>query len=431
MASRSASANRTFDLVIIGGGINGAGIACDAAGRGLKTALLESDDFASGTSSRSSKLIHGGLRYLEYYDFRLVRKSLSERELLMKKACHITRPLRFVIPVVPRTRPAWMVRLGLFLYDHLAARRHLKGTETIRFADTPGRLGFQPHLKKGFVYSDCWVDDARLVIANLQGAEEEGAIVMPRTKFKTAHRETGGWAIRAFDKDNAKGIIMHARIIVNAAGPWAATIAGSVSGAAGDFSARLVRGSHIVTPRLYAGSHATMLQHEDRRVVVTIPYETDYTLIGTTEETHHGDPRKVAISERERNDLIATVNQFFARKISASDIVWSYAGVRPLFEEGKSRDTNPTTVTRDYAFKIDRGADGTGAPLLTILGGKLTTYRLLAVHVLKMLKPFLQANTKPGKTGDSRLPGADIGQDGSFAWPTNLPRSTRAFPQSC
>lgn len=410
----------SYDLLVIGGGINGAGIAADAAGRGLKVALLESTDFASGTSSRSSKLIHGGLRYLEYYDFRLVRESLSERERLMKKARHIAWPLRFVMPVVKGTKPSWLVRIGLFLYDHLAPRVTLKGTETVRLSQKPDRMGFRDDFDKAFVYSDCWVDDARLVVANLQGAEADGADIYARTAFKTAERQGDGWRITALDQDTNSVLTLRAKIIVNATGPWAVPIAQSVPGVTTDYSAKLVRGSHIILPKLYDGDNATMLQVGDGRIVVTMPYETDYTLVGTTDHQHDDDPRRVEITEGERDYLLGTANKFFARQSSVDDIAWTYSGVRPLFEEGKSRDSNPTTVTRDYSFKLDRGTDGSGAPFLTILGGKLTTYRRLADHVFRELKPVLPADVGPSKTGDSLLPGADVGSEGPFAYAKTL-----------
>ncbi len=418
--SHSGHSDKTYDLMVIGGGINGAGIACDAAGRGLKTALLESVDFGSGTSSRSSKLIHGGLRYLEYYDFRLVRESLSERERLMNKARHIAWPLRFVMPVVPQSRPAWLVRIGLFLYDHLASRATLKGTETVLLSQKPGRLGFKRQYDKAFVYSDCWVDDARLVVANLQGAQADGADIYARSQFKTADRIGDHWRVGVLDEDTGSEVTLHARIIVNAAGPWAVPIAKSIPGIATDYSAKLVRGSHIIVPRLYDGDNATMLQLGDERIVVTMPYEGDYTLIGTTDAEHPGDPRDAQITEAERDYLLEAANLFFERQTGVDDIVWTYSGVRPLFEEGTSRDDNPTTVTRDYSFKIDTGADGKGAPFLTVLGGKLTTYRRLADHVMANLKPFLPADTGPGKTKDSLLPGADIGPDGPPAYAEGL-----------
>lgn len=412
--------NDGYDLLVIGGGINGAGVAVDAAGRGLKVALLESVDFASGTSSRSSKLIHGGLRYLEYYDFRLVRESLSERERLMKKAAHIAWPLRFVMPVVPGTKPSWLVRIGLFLYDHLAPRVTLKGTETVHLSKTTGRMGFRDTFDKAFVYSDCWVDDARLVVANLKGAEAEGADIYARTAFETAERVGDGWRVTARDEDTNSLVTLKARIVVNAAGPWAVPIAQSVPDVSTDYSAKLVRGSHIILPRLYDGDHATMLQVGDGRVVVTMPYEGDYTLVGTTDNDHDDDPRRVGITPAERDYLLGVANKFFARQSTLDDIAWTYSGVRPLFEEGKSRDSNPTTVTRDYSFKLDRGADGKGAPFLTILGGKLTTYRRLAEHVMRELKPLLPADVGPGRTGDSTLPGADIGPEGPVAYGEKL-----------
>lgn len=428
--SQRRDINEIYDLIVIGGGINGAGIAVDAAGRGLKVALLESSDFASGTSSRSSKLVHGGLRYLEYSDFRLVRESLSERERVMKKARHIVWPLRFVMPVVEQSRPAWIVRIGLFLYDHLAPRVTLKGTETIRLSEKPGRMGFREKFDKAFVYSDCWVDDARLVVANLQGAEAEGADILPRTAFKTAKRLDGTWQVSALDEDNDQAITLKSRIIVNAAGPWAVKIAQSVPGVTTDYTSRLVRGSHIIVPRLYDGDNATMLQIGDGRIVVTMPYENDYTLVGTTDETHPGDPRRVEITDGERAYLLAAANMFFTRQTGVEDIRWTYSGVRPLFEEGKSRDSNPTTITRDYSFKIDRGSDGKGAPFLTVLGGKLTTYRRLADHVVRKLEPFLPADVGPGKTAGSVLPGADIGLEGPFVYAEGLISTYPWLPDS-
>lgn len=428
--SQTRGIKDSYDLLVIGGGINGAGIAVDAAGRGLKVALLESTDFASGTSSRSSKLIHGGLRYLEYYDFRLVRESLSERERLMTKARHIAWPLRFVMPVVKQSRPAWMVRIGLFLYDHLAPRVTLKGTETVRLSRKPGRMGFRDTFDKAFIYSDCWVDDARLVVANLLGAQEKGADILPRTAFKTAERKGDHWVAVAIDQDRNQVIELEAKIIVNAAGPWAVPIAQSVPGVTTDYSAKLVRGSHIIVPKLYDGHHATMLQVGDGRIVVTMPYEGDYTLVGTTDQNHDDDPRRVEITPGERDYLIKVANKFFARGVTAEDIAWTYSGVRPLFEEGKSRDDNPTTVTRDYSFKLDRGADGTGVPFLTILGGKLTTYRRLADHVFRELAPYLPADIGPSDTADSVLPGADIGPGGPVAFAETLAGTYPWLPEA-
>ncbi|WP_171172945.1 glycerol-3-phosphate dehydrogenase [Ruegeria sp. HKCCD8929] len=418
--SQTRDKRGVYDLLVIGGGINGAGVAVDAAGRGLNVALLESTDFASGTSSRSSKLIHGGLRYLEYYDFRLVRESLSERERLMKKAAHIAWPLRFVMPVVKGTKPSWLVRIGLFLYDHLAPRVTLKGTETVRLSKRANQMGFRGEFDKAFIYSDCWVDDARLVIANLKGAEAEGAHIFARTAFQTAERTEDGWRVTALDQDTGTTFVLSAQTIVNAAGPWAVPIAQTVPGVTTDYSAKLVRGSHIILPRLYDGDHATMLQVGDGRIVVTMPYEDRYTLVGTTDHNHDDDPRRVEITDEERDYLLSVANKFFARQKTAQDIAWTYSGVRPLFEEGKSRDSNPTTVTRDYSFKLDRGAGGEGAPFLTVLGGKLTTYRRLADHVMQELKPFLPADIGPGKTGESILPGADIGLGGPVAYAETL-----------
>ena len=416
----SDTTTEIYDVLVIGGGINGAGIACDSAGRGLKTALMESTDFGSGTSSRSTKLIHGGLRYLEYYDFRLVRESLSERELLMRKAAHIAWPLRFVMPVVAASRPAWFVRIGLFLYDHLASRKHLQGTETIRLQEKPERMGFEKSFNKAFVYSDCWVDDARLVIANVQEAERNNAAIYAHTAFKAAERKDGLWEVQGYNSLQRNSVSVRAKVVVNAAGPWAISIADSVPQVTTDYAAKLVRGSHIIVPKLYQGDHATMLQLDDKRIIVTMPYEGDFTLVGTTDQNHETDPREVAITQAEIDYLVKASNTFFTRKITNDDIVWAYSGVRPLFEEGKSRDGNPTTVTRDYSFKVDRGADNSGAPFLTVLGGKLTTYRKLANHVMKVLAEYLPIDTSSTLTRDAILPGAEIGDAGPFAYASQL-----------
>ena len=418
--SNKGGASSVYDLLVIGGGINGAGIACDAAARGLKTALVESNDFAAGTSSRSSKLVHGGLRYLEYYDFRLVRESLSERERIMNKARHICWPLRFVMPVVPSARAAWMVRIGLFLYDHLAKRATLPGTESVKLDSRPDRLGFAKDYEKAFIYSDCWVDDARLVIANLQGAARNGAVILPRTRFADARREDGHWVVDLQDSDTGARRPARAKVVVNAAGPWAISLASNVQDVTTNFTAKLVRGSHIIVPKLYEGDHGAMLQLGDGRIVVTMPYENDYTLVGTTDHEDHGDPRAVTSTSAERHYLIAAANTFFARKSSEKDIVWEYSGVRPLFEEGTSRDKNPTTITRDYSFKIDRGVGGEGAVFLTVLGGKLTTYRRLAAHVLAEITPFLPEPGKAGETENVVLPGGDIPAEGPKAFAEQL-----------
>jgi glycerol-3-phosphate dehydrogenase len=399
-----------LDLVVVGGGINGAGIACDAAERGFATALLESDDFGSGTSSRSSKLVHGGLRYLEYYDFRLVRESLAEREALMKRAPHLIWPVRFVMPVTRNGHPAWKIRAGLFLYDHLARRRVLAGTERIDLTRRDGGMGFRNEFDRAFAYSDCRVDDARLVIANVLGAQRAGSSIMARTRFDGAERAADHWRIRATELDTGRRMELLARAIVNAAGPWAVEAARAVNDVAVDVQANLVRGSHILLPRLHEGEHATMLQVGDGRVVVTMPFEHEYTLVGTTDSRFTGDPRKVEITPEECDYLLTVVQRFFRVDPKPADIVWSYSGVRPLFEEGKSRDGNPTTATRDYAFRIDRGQGHKGAPILIVLGGKLTTYRKLAEHAVGELQAFLPRRFARTKT--PVLPGGDIGSEG-------------------
>ena len=402
-----------FDVAVIGGGINGAGIACEAASRGLSAALMESHDFAIGTSSRSSKLIHGGLRYLEYYDFRLVREALGEREALMRIAPHLIWPIRFVMPVTPGGKPAWMLRAGLFLYDHLASRRVLPASERVDLHSRRDGMGFRKEFRRAFIYSDCRVDDARLVIANVLGAERHGATIMPRTRFETAERDGRLWRVRVTSVDSGQTTELRARTIVNAAGPWAVATARSVGAIGDDVKANLVRGSHIVLPKLYEGAHATMLQVGDGRIVVTMPYEDGYTLVGTTDNRFEGDPRQVEITSGERNYLLDVVRRFFRSEVEAGDIVWSYSGVRPLFEEGKTRDGDPTTATRDYAFKIDRGPDRKGAPILTVLGGKLTTYRRLAQHAVGELSPLLGVASAPASSRAIVLPGGEIGEGGT------------------
>lgn len=416
----TVSPSPPFDVVVVGGGINGAGIALQAAASGLKTALLESHDFASGTSSRSSKLIHGGLRYLEYFDFKLVRESLGEREAVMTLAPHLVWPLRFVMPIVPGGKPAWLIRSGLFLYDRLAPRHALAGTESLDLAKVPDHMGFDDTYRRAYVYSDCWADDARLVVANVIAAAEMGARIFPRTALHAAQRQPNGWRLTIEDIDSGATRDIAASVLVNAAGPWAVPLTRKILGGPTEFVENLVRGSHIVLPRLYIGGHATMLQAGDGRIVVTMPYENNLTLVGTTDSPFSADPRQVTPTDTECDYLLQVVNRFFQCKRAADDIVWSYAGVRPLFKQGHARDSNPTTSTRDYAFKLDRGAGGREAPLLTVLGGKLTTYRKLAAQALRELAPSFPQLKPPALP--ATLPGGDIGQGGPAQFAAELRR---------
>ena len=396
----TGAAQACFDLLIVGGGVNGAGIARDAAGRGLSVLLVEQEDLASHTSSASTKLIHGGLRYLEYYEFRLVREALIERERLLGMAPHIIWPLAFVLPQMNSPRPAWLVRLGLFLYDHLGGRKKLPATRTVNLQTSPLGNGMKPGAKTAFVYSDCWVEDSRLVVLNARDAAERGAMIETRTKLLSAQREGALWQAEIAGDGGTRTVM--ARGLVNAAGPWVEDVLQRAASASQDRGVRLIKGSHIVVPKLYEGDHAFLLQNPDRRVVFAIPYEHDYTLIGTTDEPWTGLPGKAHISPEETDYLCETVRRYFAREIHPKDVVWSYAGIRPLYDDHAA---SASAVTRDYVLDLD-GGDGK-APLLSVFGGKITTYRKLAEHALEKLKPFFPA-MKPAWTATAPLPGGDM-----------------------
>jgi glycerol-3-phosphate dehydrogenase len=397
-----SESEKPYDLLIVGGGINGAGIARDAAGRGLRVALIEAGDLAGATSSASSKLIHGGLRYLEYYEFRLVRESLREREVLLRLAPHIVWPLRFVLPHHAGLRPAWFLRLGLFLYDHLSGRRSLAGTRTLdrRAAEMTALL---PTYARGFAYSDCWVEDSRLVVLNAMDARARGATVLTRTRFLDASRAAAGWVAR-IQREGRAPETLAARGLVNAAGPWVADVLRAVGSPHANRTPRLVKGSHIVVKRLYEGAHCYTFQNADGRIVFAIPYEQDFTLIGTTDVPYHDDPRTPRASDAEIEYLCRTASEYLARPVTPADVVWTYSGVRPLYDSG---ETDASAVTRDYVFDLDRGDDGNAAPLLSIYGGKITTYRKLAEHALRDLAPALQFTDREW-TAMSPLPGGDI-----------------------
>ncbi len=399
----------SFDLLIIGGGINGAGIACDAAGRGLSVLLCEQGDLGGATSSASSKLIHGGLRYLEHYAFRLVREALAEREVLLNKAPHIIRPLSFVLVNETRLRPAWMIRLGLLLYDSLSRRRILAPSRGVDLASGPEGAPLVEGFTKGFIYADAWVEDARLVVLNARAASECGAHVATRTRCTGAARDDGFWRVTLEGTDqegdgNAREVT--ARALVNAAGPWVMEVLAQAKVRRG-WRQRLVKGSHIVVPRMYDGPHAYVLQRPDKRIVFAIPFEGDYTLIGTTDIPYSGDPALVAISPEETEYLCAAVNEYFRAQISAADVVWSFAGVRPLLDDD---DPDPAAITRDYMLDV-QGDEGE-APLLSVVGGKITTYRVLAEAALDLLRPWLPA-MGPAWTAGAKLPGGDLPAGGS------------------
>lgn len=395
-------ADGPFDLLVVGGGINGVGIARDAAGRGLSVLLVEQDDLASHTSSWSSKLIHGGLRYLEHYEFRLVRESLLEREVLLRAAPNIVAPLEFVLPHSPEQRPAWLIRLGLFLYDHLGGRKRLPASRRVRLEGTPYGSPLQSWVRTAFSYADCRVDDSRMVVLNAVDARERGAVIRTRTRCVGAERGEGTWRVDLQDARSGRRDSAEARVLVNASGPWVSQFLQDVLGTDTRNRVRLVKGSHIVTPRLHDGEHAYILQNDDGRIVFVIPYEQAFTLIGTTDEPFAGDRGRPEISAEETEYLCRVVNRYFARQVTPADVVWSYAGVRPLYDDASA---DPSAVTRDYVFDLDV-KDGR-APLLSVFGGKLTTYRKLAEHALEKLQPMMGFTTGNWTAG-AALPGGDL-----------------------
>ena len=389
--------NDRFDLAVIGGGINGVGIARDAAGRGLKVFLCDKGDLAGATSSASSKMIHGGLRYLEQFAFRLVRESLAERAVLLRTAPHLVRPIRFVLPHAAGLRPRWMVRTGLYLYDHIGGAGVLPGTEAISLGEDERGIALNGRARAGFVYSDCVVDDARLTVLAARDAARHGAEIAPRTALVAAQREAGSWRLGLRGDDGtAREVAAH--ILVNAAGPWVSDVQ-RLAGLGGGAGLRLVKGSHIVVRRLYPGDHAYLLQNDDRRVVFVIPYERDFTLIGTTDIAVDGDPAAAAITQEEIDYLCRAVGRWLRDPPSPADVVWRYAGVRPLYNDGAG---SASAVTRDYVFDLDEK----GAPALSVFGGKLTTFRRLAEHALERLAAHLPA-AGPAWTATALLPGGE------------------------
>ena len=396
--------HRIFDLAIIGGGVNGCGIARDAAGRGNSVFLCEMNDLASGTSSWSTKLVHGGLRYLEYYEFRLVREALIEREILWQIAPHIIRPLRFVLPHHNGLRPAWLLRLGLFLYDHIGGRNLLPPTRSVDLTrDEVGKPLIPNRYTKGFEYSDCFVDDARLVVLTARDAADRGAEIRTRSRAVEIRQEDRIWQVTVEDTASGERRTIHARALVNAGGPWVEQVLASGAGVNAKAKVRLVQGSHIVVRKLYAHDRAYMFQNSDGRIVFVIPYQDDFTLIGTTDRDFDGDPAKVKASTEEIKYLCDSVSEYLAKPVIAEDVVWTYAGVRPLYDDGASE---AKAATRDYVFELDTPG---GAPLLSIYGGKITTYRRLAEEALERLAPYLRnAKAREGWTAKSPLPGGDM-----------------------
>jgi glycerol-3-phosphate dehydrogenase len=391
----------TLDLLVVGGGINGVGIARDAAGRGLKVALVEKDDLAAATSQWSSKLVHGGLRYLEHYEFRLVRESLREREVMLRLAPHLIRPLLFVLPHDATMRPVWMIRAGLFLYDNIGGRITLPGSKAVSFPHLEYGAGFKGEIRNAFVYSDCRVDDARLTVANAVSAREKGAQIHVRTRFERARRVGDAWEVELADAGGEKRRV-RATALANVSGPWAMDVLDRVEGDAIKGKVRLVKGSHIVVPKVHSQGHAWILQNPDKRVIFVIPYQDKFSLIGTTDVAVPDVEGARDISSEETDYLIAAVNRYLARPISRADVVWSYAGVRPLYDDGTS---DPSAVTRDYVLKVDHA--NRQAPLLTVFGGKLTTYRCLAEDAMEKLAPFFPG-LKGRWTASEKLPGGDV-----------------------
>ena len=391
-----------LDLLVIGGGANGAGIARDAAGRGLRVMLCEKGDLGGGTSSRSGKLIHGGLRYLEYYEFRLVREALIEREVLLRIAPHIVWPMRFVIPHSRAQRPVWLLRLGLFLYDHLGGRGRLPGTRRLDLRRAPEGKPLKEDYRTAFEYSDCWVDDARLVVLNALDAQLRGADVRVGAEVVRAWRDGDAWTVSLQTPDGGVDEV-RARVLVNAAGPWVERVIHGVIGSNAASRVRLVKGSHLIVRKFWEGAQAYLLQNDDKRVIFVNPYEGDLCLIGTTDIPYEGRAEDVAVDDEERHYLLRAVNRYTRQQLEPRDVVAEFSGIRPLYDDDAT--AKASAVTRDYTFDID-AADGK-PPLLSIFGGKITTYRKLAEHALDKLAPFLPRLAKPW-TGDAPLPGGDM-----------------------
>jgi glycerol-3-phosphate dehydrogenase len=408
-----------FDVFIIGGGINGCGIARDAVGRGFSVGLCEMSDLASGTSSGSTKLIHGGLRYLEHYEFRLVQKALSEREVLWANAPHIIWPLRFVLPYHRGLRPAWLLRLGLYIYDYIGGRKRLPATKTLDLKKSIVGRPLKPLFTKGFEYSDCWVNDSRLVVLNAQDAAQKGATIETRTKCISAERKGKIWYITTENVLNGEITVRTAALLVNAAGPWVDDVlAGSIK-IASSKNVRLVQGSHIVVPKIFNHDRSYIFQNSDDRIIFAIPYEQDYTLIGTTDQDYLGDASNVAITDEEISYLCAASSEYFEKPVRKEDIVWTYSGVRPLFDDGA---TMAQEATRDYVLRQDGQIDE--APLINIFGGKITTYRVLAEAVLEMIEENLQTRGLAW-TKQASLPGGNFPPEGFAAL---LDKTTEKYP---
>ncbi len=405
MASAQPPKNEIYDLLIIGGGINGCGIARDAAGRGLKVALCEKGDLAQATSSASTKLFHGGLRYLEHHEFRLVREALKERETLLKAMPHISWPLRFVLPHHSGLRPKWLLRMGLFIYDHLGGRKILPPTKSLDLLTDEVGTPLKGEYRSAFEYSDCWVEDARLVVLNARDADEHGADIWTRTQLLSARRDGKLWHAVLRDLSTDQDFEITAKGLVNAGGPWVKDLLNQSLGQNTSTNIRLVRGSHIVTSKLYDHDRAYIFQQSDGRIIFAIPYETDFTLIGTTDVDHDGDPGAAHITDEEIAYLCHAASEYFDKPITKEDVVWTYSGVRPLFDDGASAASQ---LTRDYVLKVeDRDAQ---TPLLNVFGGKITTYRKLSEEAMKKLSSYFPAMGDPWTAG-AAMPGGNFPVD--------------------
>ncbi len=420
LSPKNAENAPLFDLFVVGGGINGVGIANDAVGRGLSVAVCEQNDFASATSSASSKLIHGGLRYLEHYEFRLVKEALAEREVLLTKAPHLIKPMRFILPHRPHLRPAWMIRIGLFLYDHLSSRAKLPGSRGLHLDPESADNPLNSSIRFGFEYSDCWVDDARLVVLNAMQAREQGAQLMTRTRCQSAYRKNGLWHVAVENIDSGQVQYFRARSLVNAAGPWAQKFIEDGLKTKSPRNIRLIKGSHFVVPRIHDGEQAYILQNEDQRIVFVIPYNQYFSVVGTTDKEYKGDPAKVAMDDEEEAYLLDIVNKHFKRQLNSADIVWRYSGVRPLCDD---ESDSPSAITRDYTLEV-QADENQQAPILSVFGGKITTYRKLAESALHALKPFFPA-MGDSWTAKGTLPGGDIEGSDFEHWLVQL---AREFP---
>ncbi len=420
-----------YDLFIIGGGVNGCGIARDAAGRGLSVFLAEQNDLASGTSSASTKLIHGGLRYLEHYEFRLVREALIEREVLLQAAPHIIWPLRFILPHHDGLRPRWMIRLGLFMYDHLGGRKILPATRSIDLTADEAGLPLKEEFTRGYEYSDCWVEDSRFVILNARDAKAKGAEIRTRTKVVSARREGSEWVIEIKSGKNTE--TLRAKVLINAAGPWVSDVLGQVVGHNDPAKIRMVKGSHLVVEKLYDHDRCYIFQNADGRICFAIPYEQNFTLIGTTDEDFKGDPSQPKASDVEIDYLLSAASEYFKKPLVRSQLKWAYSGIRPLYDDGASKAQE---ATRDYVLKLDHTSGQ--APVLSVFGGKITTSRKLAESVMDEIKPFFP-NLGGRWTAQAKLPGGNIVHDAvetriselqkkfSFLKPANIRRLFRAY----